>query len=687
MAESRLMQPSEAFTRFLEDYRDKEGSLRYDKALGELAVRGSRSFVVDFNDLYSFDVELAKKVLDDPEQLLSVFSDTILQKLRLRDPTYAENVGKIHIRLRNLPKKTPLRGIGAEHLGRLVMSDGIIVRASPVEPMVERAGFRCSRCGELNMVRQSGRTLKRPDSCLHCENRRGFELEPMNSDFVDSQRATVQERPEDLPPGQLPRSLDVELRDDLVDDARPGDRVSLVGVLDLVQRYGRGGALRTYDLALKVNHLEVSGRELEAIEFSEEDEEEMLELSREPKLHRRLLNSVAPSIYGHEEIKEAVLCLLFGGVEKQLPDMRIRGDVNVLIVGDPGTGKSQMLSFTAKAAPRGLLTTGRGSTAAGLTAAVVRESGTGGFTLEAGALVLADKGVCCIDEMDKMREEDRAAIHPAMEQQQVSIAKGGIVATLNSRASILAAANPTMGRYNPYQTIADNINLPVTILSRFDLIYILKDEPEEESDRKMARHILGLHRSARSIKNPETPPLDTDKLRKYISYARQLKPILKEEAVERLRDFYVKMRTASLESGEVSAVSITPRQLESLVRLAEARARSELREEVSVKDAEEAIRLMRTSLRQVGVDTATGEVDIDIIYTGKPRSLQNRLQTVLAVIRDMESTMGVAEEDELYNTLREDHAMERSEASKLINLLRNDGVIYMPRPRRYRTTN
>jgi len=316
--------------------------------------------------------------------------------------------------------------------------------------------------------------------------------------------------------------------------------------------------------------------------------------------------------------------------------------------------------------------------------AVVKEGGTGNFVLEAGALVLADKGICCIDEMDKMRDEDRGAIHPAMEQQVVSIAKGGIVATLNARTSILAAANPTLGRYNPYQTIAQNMNLPVTILSRFDLIFVLRDLPEPEKDTKMAEHILNLHRAAGT---PVKAPFSTEFFRKYVSYAKTINPVMTDEVFESFRDFYVKMRSASIEGGEASAISITARQLESLVRLSEARARVHLREEVTREDAEAVIALYSRSLEQVGIDVTTGEIDIDIIYTGKPRSLQMQLQKVLGVIGEMERVSGVVQDEDLFTAMLEDHGIARSEAARLIGVLMRDGTIYSPRPGYYKRTS
>jgi replicative DNA helicase Mcm len=681
---SQLIQSEEAFTRFIEGFRDEKDAVKYEQALSEMASQGRRSLIVDFRDIYGFDMELAREVINNPEDHLPYFDIAALSKLRMRDPDYASQIRQLHVRFRGLPAETPLRRIGAEHIGRLVMVNGIIVRATAVQPLIMKATFRCNSCGEMVYLDQDSQFLKTPTECPSCNRRRGFELVPKESVFIDSQRISIQERPEELPPGQLPRSVNIELRDDIVDIARPGDRVSITGTIGLLTRQGRGGIQRVFDFVLECNNIDVSGRELELLEVTPEDEEEIKKLASDPWVHRRLLQSIAPSIYGLDAIKEAIMYLLFSGVTKELPDVQIRGDINVLLVGDPGTGKSQLLQYAAKTAPRGLMTTGRGSTAAGLTAAVVKEGGTGSFVLEAGALVLGDKGICCIDEMDKMKEEDRGAIHPAMEQQVVSIAKGGIVATLNARTSILAAANPTLGRYNPYQTIAQNINLPVTILSRFDLIFVLRDLPDQEKDTRMAEHILGLHMSAGT---PAIPPLDTEMLRKYISYSKRVRPVITGEVVERFKDFYVKMRSASVEGGEASAISITARQLETLVRLAEARARVHLREEVTVEDTEAVIALMQRSLEQVGIDVTTGEIDIDILYTGKPRSLQMQLQKVLGVISEMERITGVVKDDDLYSTLMEDHGINRTEAARLIGVLMRDGTIYSPRPGYYKRTS
>jgi replicative DNA helicase Mcm len=308
-----------------------------------------------------------------------------------------------------------------------------------------------------------------------------------------------------------------------------------------------------------------------------------------------------------------------------------------------------------------------------LTAAVLREKG-GGMTLEAGALVLADKGIACIDEMDKMRPEDRVAIHEAMEQHTVSVAKGGIVATLNARTAILAAANPALGRYEPHRTVAENISLPVTILSRFDLIFVLRDEPDKEADSKMSEHILEIHRKGLS---PVEPPIPLELLRKYISYAKSIKPTLTKNAIQRLRDFYMSMRSASEKEG--SPVAITARQLESLVRTAEARARSALREEILPEDAEAAIAIMRRSLEEVGIDVSSSEFDIDIIMTGKPKSLRDKLQIVISTIMEMERETGIVEKAALLNELESKYNVLRNEAERFISQLLREGTIFEPR--------
>ena len=674
--------PDEVFEDFFRSFESIAMGSKYRKRLAQVAIGNGRALVIDFGDLISFDPALARSIVEKPDEFIGYASSAATAQMRFEDVGYAEHVGRIFARFRLLPEKTSLRKVGAEHLEKLVLVDGIVVRATQVRPTIVSAVFRCVRCKEEVHQDQAGELMRGPGSiCPFCKQKSSFELLQERSKFKNTQDVRIQERPEDLPPGHLPRYLDVHLEEDLVDVARPGDRVAVTSIVRAEkQLVGEKGKLRAFGLYLEGNFVDVAGKETEVVDITPEDEKRILEAAQDPWVQRKLVMSLAPSIYGYEDVKEGILYLLFGGTAKQLPDgVNIRGDENVLLIGDPGTAKSQLLQYVSRIAPRGLYTSGRGTTAAGLTAAVLREK-TGGMILEAGALVLADKGVACIDELDKMRPDDRVAIHEALEQQTVSVAKGGIVATLNARAAVLAAANPSLGRYEPHRNVSENINLPVTILSRFDLIFIIKDQPEADYDTRMSEHILALHRSRVS---PETAPFAPDFLRKYISYAKRIIPVLSSEAVIELRDFYLKMRA---KGGAEAAVAITPRQLEALVRISEARARAFLRDVVTVEDAKSAIRIMTVSLSDVGVDVKTGAMDIDVIMTGKPRSLRDSFQRVIETVAEMERETGTVEETVLIAALVDKEKMEEREARRLIGQLIKEGILYSPKPVRLKRT-
>ncbi|MCX8177803.1 MAG: minichromosome maintenance protein MCM [Candidatus Bathyarchaeota archaeon] len=669
MTELEAVDPQE---RFLELFKTE----KYRQRISQLAVSGKSSLIVDFEDILTFDHSLANALLEHPSEYLKYADNAAQTQLEIEAREYAERQ-RITVRIVKLLESTPLRKLGAAHIGKLVMIEGIVVRSTPVRPMVVRAAFKCKGCEEITYVEQTGQFLRAPIVCSNpaCRRKGSFEFLQEESTFVDSQDLRVQERPEDLPPGQLPRTLHVKLvGSEIVDVARPGDHVSIVGIVRAAApSLAKAGKLRTFVLHLDANSIDVLGKEPDTALPTPEEEKRIRELAEDPWIQRKIIASIAPSIYGYEHIKEAIMYLLFGGVPKVLPDINVRGELNVLLVGDPGTAKSQLLQYVARIAPRGLYTSGRGTTAAGLTAAVIREKG-GGMSLEAGALVLADKGIACIDEIDKMRPEDRVAIHEAMEQHTVSVAKGGIVATLNARTAVLAAANPALGRYEPHRTIAENISLPVTILSRFDIIFVLRDVPNKETDSKMSEHILEIHRKGSS---PVEPPITPDLLRKYICYAKTIHPRLTTEAVQRLKDFYLAMRAASETEG--SPIAITARQLESLIRIAEARARAALREEVLPEDAEAAINLMKKSLEEVGIDLSSYKFDIDLIMTGKPKSLRDKLQVVIALITEMERETGLVEKMALLNRLETEYKLSRNEAERLLAQLQREGTIYEPR--------
>jgi replicative DNA helicase Mcm len=633
-----------AYQDFIQSYVDEHGERKYIKRIKEMVFYERKSIAIDYEDLTKYDDNLVMILEKEPQLALDAISEAIKNVVRDIDEKYAEKVRKFYGRLSGWVRTTPLREIRSDLLNKLVMLEGIVVRATPPkERMVKAAYVHVLPDGTQHEFSwppddRELEEMERPSYCPKCVaefseeggfSRRGsFRLVLEKSMFIDWQLLTLQERPEDVPPGQLPRSIDVVLTEDIVDTVRPGDRVSLVGVVKLLRGSKKGSSV--YDFYVEANNVIPAQRLLEEVSISPEDEARIRELARDPMIRRRIVASIAPAIYGYWDLKEAIALLLFGGVPKVLSDgTRIRGEIHVLIIGDPGTAKSQLLQYASRIAPRGLYTTGKGSSAAGLTAAVVRDKQTGEFFLEAGAMVLADGGIVAVDEIDKMRDEDRVAIHEAMEQGTVTISKAGIHARLSARASVLAAGNPKRGRYVDSLGLSGNINLPVTILSRFDLIFIIKDVAEIDRDRQIVRHVLDVHSTEGA--RAEIPP---ELMRKYIAYARKyVKPRLSDEASKIIENYYIELRKRSAADPN-APLAITTRQLEALIRLAEAHAKMALKGEVEAEDALEAVRLMNSVLEKVGMDVETGLIDIDILMAGKAKSLRDREIAVLEFIRE-----------------------------------------------------
>ncbi|NPA97270.1 MAG: minichromosome maintenance protein MCM [Crenarchaeota archaeon] len=635
-----------------------------------MILQGVNYIEIDFNDIISFSDELATYIINEPQTALRAFSQEIQNIVSEIDEEYLNRYQTFIARFRNVPP-TKLREIRSEHVGKLIAIEGIVVRATPPKQKIVKAVFVHEPCGYEFEIEVEGDIIEKPVVCPNCGKSSGFRLKLESCVYEDFQRLMLQERPEDVPAGQLPRSIEVDVRGALVDATRPGDRVTVVGVLKLRRPSSQRKLASIYDVYIEANNIVVSQRVLEEIEISEDDERKIRELAQDPLVRRKIVASIAPGIYGMWDIKESIALLLFGGVPKVLPDgTRIRGDIHVLIIGDPGTAKSQLLQYVSRIAPRAVYTTGKGSTAAGLTAAVVKDK-SGEYYLEAGALVLADGGVACIDEIDKMDDKDRVAIHEAMEQQTVSIAKAGIVARLNARASVLAAGNPKYGRYLPNRSLSDNVNLPPTILSRFDLIFVIRDTPSPERDRRLARYITVVHGASGEIK----PPIPTDLLRKYIAYARKnIRPKLTEDAKKLIEDFFVEMRKKSLESPD-APIAITARQLEALIRLAEAHARMALKSEVTAEDAAEAIRLMKSMLESVGIDVESGEIDVDVIMTGKPKSAREKYLILEDIIRELSKEEGCAKIKDIISKARQ-RGLEDKFVEEALRKMRKEGIIF-----------
>jgi replicative DNA helicase Mcm len=674
----------ERFEEFLRTFKDEQGNTPYWSRIQNMSINDETSLVIDFQDLMSFDTVFIALASEDPISFLNMMDNALVSTLRIEDPDYVVSLPSRSIRARiiNYPEHVALRALRSRHIGRLIHISGIMMRASEVKPLLVEAVFRCRIClNEIPQTQEEGRYTE-PPLCTVCGKKTAMKLVAEKSRFIDWQKVRIQESPEELPPGQMPRSVDVILQDDIVDISRPGDLVKVNGVLQTAPDFSRrGGRLATFKVFIEANGVEITEKEYEQLEISEDDEKKIRELAEDQYVHERIFASIAPSIQGHERIKESIALLLFGGVAKTLPDgTRLRGKSNILMIGDPGTGKSQILKFVSGLASRGLYTSGKGTTAAGLTAAVMHDTDTGGMILEAGALVLADQGIACIDEFDKMDPNDRTAIHEAMEQHTVSIAKAGIVATLNARTSILAAANPTLGRYESSLSVQDNIRLPFTILSRFDLIWIMVDTVEASKDRELAQFILGMHQMKSS--EGATPPIAPDFLKKYIGYSnRYVIPKLSSEAAEVIENFYVDLRK-SAEGG--APVPITARQLESLVRLAEARARMALRSNVTKEDAQAAVRLMEDSLRMVAFDSITGKIDIDRLVSKMSAAQRSSSDIILKAIRDMESEGSpTVNEDALIQRVLT-MGLSRERAEEVIRKLLAEGILFNPREGRIR---
>jgi replicative DNA helicase Mcm len=672
-------------------------------ALAEGYPTDAKSLWLDWEALYRFDPDLADDLRNQPAQILEYAEEA----LRLYDLPVDVSLGQAHVRVENLPNPTEIRGIRADHRGTLVEVQGIVRKATEVRPKITEAAFECQRCGTLTRIPQASGDFQEPHECQGCERQGPFRINFDQSEFVDAQKIRIQESPEGLRGGETPQNIDVNIEDDICGRVTAGDHVSAVGILKLDQRGTDREQSPMFDVYMDGISVEIEDEQFEEMEISDADKREIIELSECEDINEQIVGAIAPTIYGFEEAKLAMALQLFSGVTKHLPDgSRIRGDLHMLLVGNPGTGKSQLLSYIRNIAPRSVYTSGKGSSSAGLTAAAVRDDFGDGqqWSLEAGALVLADKGIAAVDELDKMAPEDRSAMHEALEQQQISVSKAGINATLKSRCSLLGAANPKYGRFDEFEPIAEQIDLEPALVSRFDLIFTVTDTPDAEKDKNLAEHIIksnyagelrtNRERNAASVHTEEEvaeasqvvePTIDPDLLRKYVAHAkRTCFPTMTDAAREALRDFYVDLRAEG--EGADSPVPVTARKLEALVRLAEASARVRLSDTVEPEDADRAIEVVRKCLEDIGVDPETGEFDADVIETGTSKTQRDRIQNIKGIIADIESEYDEGAPVEVVIERAEEVGIEASKARHEIDKLKTRGELYEPSTDHLRTT-
>ena len=659
-----------------------------------------RSLDVPFSLLDSIDTPLADLLLERPEVVL----DAGVRALRDLLPVAGPEADELRVRVVGLPPTAhrAVRAIRESDLNRLLALDGIVRRVTEVRPQIRDAVFECVSCrtkfheeqDETSLVFRE--PLECPESqggCGKTQGRTRFRLVAEESTYVDAQRIEIQEHPETLRHGAHPQGISVLLTEDLTGKMLPGNRIVLNGILKSFQRASasRGGVVRntTFDLMMVGNSFESKSLEYEEIETTPDDLRLIEQFRGDPTVVDKIVLSLAPTIKGMEEEKEAIALQLFGGVEKHHADnVRVRGDIHCLLVGDPGTAKSQLLRYVADVAPRGIYTSGKGATAAGLTAAAVKDDFAGGrWVLEAGMLVLADGGMAVIDELDKMSVEDRSAMHEVLEQQTVSIAKAGITSTLNARCPVLAAANPKWGRFTNDRTISEQIDLPPTLLSRFDVIFSIRDVPDREKDRILAGKILASHREAEATGLYDIPegggaaPFPPKLLKKYIAHARRtIRPVLTQEALEAIENYYVRVRRQGEEPN--APVPITARQLEALVRLSETAARARLSNEVGLEDAERAIRVMESFLRRVSM-TEEGKLDIDLTQTGVSHSQRERMDIAVRIMRELQEQPGGTFTIEQYHEATEKARISTAHADSILQTMRNQGEIIEPRPNQF----
>ena len=841
-----------------------------------------RSLYVEYDDLYTFDPDLAERYLNRPGEMQEVAEEA----LRTYDLPVDISLGQAHVRLRGLPRENTLdiRGIRVsdDHIGSMVAVMGIVRKATDVRPKIVEAAFECQRCGTMTYIPQNDSGFQEPHECQGCERQGPFRVNNNESTFIDSQQLRVQESPEGLRGGETPQSIDVNLEDDVCGEVTPGDHVTVVGRLEMEQVTSGQEKTTVFDPYMEGVSVVIEDEEFEDMDITDEDKQEILELSTHDDIYEEMVASVAPSIYGYDQEKLSMILQLFSGVTKHLPDgSRIRGDLHMLLIGDPGTGKcvdgdtrvtladgrdvpirelvesnlddpkpvddgvwdnadfsvpslgsngefesrratkvwkreapeemlqirtnsgrelevtpshplfvrgaggprairadtltvgtpvaaaaaaatdggavsaragsptavvawdaiesiehvepadewvydlevegthsyvsnglvshnSQMLSYIRNIAPRSVYTSGKGSSSAGLTAAAVRDDFGDGqqWTLEAGALVLADKGIAAVDELDKMRSEDRSAMHEALEQQQISVSKAGINATLKSRCSLLGAANPKYGRFDQYEPIGEQIDLEPALISRFDLIFTVTDSPDPDHDAKLADHILTTNYAGElntqrtematsnftqeqvdEVTQEVAPVIDAELLRKYIAYAkRNCYPTMTDEAKAAIREFYVDLRSKGAD--EDAPVPVTARKLEALVRLSEASARVRLSDTVEEEDATRVIEIVRSCLQDIGVDPETGQFDADVVETGTSKSQRDRIKNIKELIQ----TIAEEYDDEPGAPVdaildrADEVGMDAGKAEQELEKLRTRGEIYEPQSGYVRTT-
>lgn len=672
---------SDIINKFLTTFQTKEREFKYVKKIDEMPGNRKTSITIDFIDLADYE-KIITKILNDPSLMETASIRAVYEILREYNPPYADSIKEdIRVGFTNCPNEKTIRQIKAKSKHKMISCKGMVVSSTKVSQTPIIKIFKCPDNHKTQIQIPNYFELGKSRVPIKCSNpkcsHRELELDADESEFIDFQILEIQELPDEQI-DENPTTIHTIISHDLVDSVKAGDRVMVTGIPRLIPIKISS---EVYRLRLKANNVEIylpnrltgSGVR-EVSDFSKEEVKQIKDIANSPEPIKDLVESYAPHIEGNDNIKEAIIYLMIGGVSTTLPDgSKNRGSINILLFGDPGTAKSEMLKFCARIAPKGVLANGPGASGVGLTAAAIKDQETGMFALKAGALVLGDLGVTCIDEFDKINEEDRKSLHMPMEQQKIAVSKGGIHTELNTRTSLLAAGNPINGKYNPFKNFDENTNLPSTLLTRFDLIFLFRDIPNKERDTKIASHIV----YNRTDANPNwKTKIDVESLTKYLIYAKSITPSYSDEAKKMLHDYYLKMRRVTEKENDESSVPITPRYLEAMMRLASARAKARLSDTVDEDDARRAIELVEGVLYDIGIDVESGKLDVGILEKSSSKNIvKNNL--FMDILKGLESPYDydVSIDKLVEEMIKSEKWSEKDDAIKWIKQMQNEGMI------------
>jgi len=656
-----------------------------------------RSIDVDYKKLEAFDLNLAEMLLDNP-QIIFEAAKAAIKKI---DVGILDLEGDMKfeptVRFYNLPEeyRIDIRNVGSDNLQKLISVEGVVRQITERLERLTTAHFICRKCGTGVDVPQKTPQIVRPMLCPECKGRE-FDIALDQSAFIDYQKIEIQEPLENLKGNDQPNSMDIHLSEDLVNRCSAGDKIIVTGIVKLKQSKNESNI---YDKYVIANHLDKLEQEFEELKILPEEEQEIKELSKKDNIYELLAQSVAPNIYGHQIVKEAITLQMFGGVRKDFAKQSLRGNIHVLLVGDPSTGKSQLLKYADNLAPKSIYVAGKTASGAGLTVSAVKdEFGEGGWTLKAGAVVMASGGIAMIDEFDKMSNEDRSALHEAMAQSTVSVSKAGLYSKFRADTSILAAANPKFSRFDKFKNPIEQIDLPFSLISRFDLYFVITDTMDKNLDYEMSKHILQTHEIAEKLASTDRrksiskedieimeskilPKVDPSLFKKYVAYARQnIKPVLTDKSTKKILDYYIELRDMGRKSNSFTA---TPRQLEGLIRLSEASAKIRLKEVIEESDAERAIKIFKTSLEQTALDAETGKIDIDILTTGQSHSERTLIKNVLQLIKELSANGEPVSINDILD-VAEAKNIPKDKLGESISKLKKMGEIYEPKAGSYK---